>query len=41
MSEACSVVFSYDEMLDVDGLLLANAVDTVDCCGVLLHVGTI
>lgn len=24
---------SYDEMLDIDCFLLANAVDSVNCCG--------
>lgn len=38
MFETIKVRLSYDEMLDIDGLLLAKAVNTVDCCGRLLHV---
>lgn len=32
MLEVCKTRFSYDEMLDIDCLLLANAVNAVNCC---------
>lgn len=27
------MMYSYDEMLDINRLLLANAMNTVNCCG--------